>query len=352
MNLLKETLAGIRVLDQKKMAEAKERLDSLTKPVGSLGKLEEIAIKLAGITGDVFARVDQKVHIIMAADHGVAVEGVSAFSQEVTIQMVNNILNGGAAINVLARQAAAEITIVDIGVAGDVSAEKLINRKIKRGTDNLIKGPAMTREEAVASLETGIEVVNELIDKGANLVGTGEMGIGNTTSSSAILAAITGLPLDEIVGFGSGIDQERLIHKKKIIKEALKKNRPDINDSIDILAKVGGLEIGGMAGVMLGAAGRRVPVLIDGLISGAAALIAQKLAPEITGYFISSHKSVEPGHSKIYKQLGLNPMLEMNMRLGEGTGAILAMNLVEAAARIIKEMATFAEAQVSQSNQC
>ncbi|SJZ35772.1 nicotinate-nucleotide--dimethylbenzimidazole phosphoribosyltransferase [Selenihalanaerobacter shriftii] len=346
MELLKETIAKIDSLDEKKMDEAQARLDSLTKPPGSLGKLEEIAIKLAGITEDLFAKVDQKVHVVMAGDHGVVEEGVSTVPQAVTTQMVYNFLNEGAAVNALANQVGAEVTIVDIGVASEIESEKLVVKKVKPGTNNLAKGPAMTKQEAIASIEAGIEVVQDLIDNGANLIGTGEMGIGNTTPSSAILTIMTDLSLDETVGYGTGINDEQLKKKKEIIKEALEVNQPQEDDALDILAKVGGLEIGGIAGVMLGATANQTPVMIDGLISGAAALIAQKLEPQVTNYLIPSHKSVEPGHIRMYELLGLEPMLDMDMRLGEGTGAVLGMNLVEAATRIINDMATLEEAEV------
>jgi nicotinate-nucleotide--dimethylbenzimidazole phosphoribosyltransferase len=347
MKLLKETVQKIGELNQEKMSEARKRLDSLTKPPGSLGKLEELAIKLAGISGELFPRVDHKAHILMAGDHGVVAEGISAFPQEVTTQMIYNFLHNGAAINVLAKQMGVTVTIIDIGVAGNIEAEGLVVRKVKPGTDNFVLGPAMSHQEAVACLETGIEVVSEIIDQGANLIGTGEMGIGNTTSSSAILAAITGLPLEELVGRGTGIDEGKLEHKRGVISRALKVNRPDSKNGIDVLTKVGGLEIGGLAGVMLGSAARRAPVVVDGLISGAAALIACQIEPLVKDYLIPSHRSVEPGHIKIYEYLGLEPMLELKMRLGEGTGAVLAMNLVEAATRIIREMATFEEARIS-----
>jgi len=347
MSLLKETLSKIEGLDEKKMQEAQDRLDSLTKPPGSLGKLEEIAVKLAGISGDVYYKVNQKHHILMAGDHGVVEEGVSAFPAEVTVQMVYNFLHKGAAINVLADQIGAKVTIVDIGIAGEIEADGLINRKIRKGSSNIAKGPAMSKEEAILSLEIGIEMANNAIKSGANLLGTGEMGIGNTTPSSAIIAAVTDEPLSKLVGYGTGIDDERLAHKIEVIKKAIDTNKADTNDGIDVLTKLGGFEIGGMAGVMLGAAANKKPVIIDGLISGAAAIVATLIEPETSNYFIPSHQSVEPGHSAVYKYLGLEAMLNLNMRLGEGTGAILAMYLVEAASDIISGMATFAEANVS-----
>ncbi len=347
MNLLEKTCSEIGVLDREVMGKAQERLDDLTKPPGSLGKLEEIAVKLAGMRRKVFTEVDRKVHIVMAGDHGVTEEGVSAFPRDVTTQMVMNFINNGAAINVLAAHVGAEVKIVDMGVAGELKSEGIIDKKIRKGTANIAEGPAMSRREAIAALEGGIEVVNEVIEQGANMIGTGEMGIGNTTPSSAIIAAITGIELDKLVGMGTGIDREKLKHKKEVIKRAIEINNPDLEDGVDILTKIGGLEIGGMAGVMLGAAARRIPVIIDGLISGAAALLAVKINPDVVNFMLPSHLSTEPGHVNILREIGLEPILTLNMRLGEGTGAVLAMDIVEAATKIISDMATFAEAGVS-----
>ena len=323
------------------MVKAKERLDNLTKPPGSLGYLEELAIKMAGITKDVFPDIAQKEHVIMVGDHGVVKEGVSAFPQTITKAMVENFLNGGAAVNVLARQQGVNITIVDIGMVNQVDQEGILQANIKKGTDNLLEGPAMTESEAVASIETGIEITNKLIEQGAKVIGTGEMGIGNTTPSSAIIKTATDMDIDEVVGYGTGLDEEGLAHKKEIIKRAISVNKPKKDDGIDILSKVGGLEIGGMAGVMLAGAKAGKPVLIDGLISAAAALIAYLIEPEVVNFLIPSHKSVEPGHYKLYQFLDMRPMFDLDMRLGEGTGAILGMGIVESANRIIKEMATF-----------
>ena len=346
MSLLKEATAKIGGLDKDKMEEAQNRLDSLTKPPGSLGQLEDLVLKLAGITGKLYPEVSDRRHILMAGDHGVVAEGVSAFPQEVTVQMVHNFLNGGAAVNVLAKQVGAEVMIVDIGVAEEIEAEELVVRKVKAGTDNLAKGPAMTRKEAKESVEVGIELAEDLINQGADILSTGEMGIGNTTPSSAILAAVTGLDVEEVVGYGTGVDEEGLKKKQEVVEKSLELNNPDSKDGLDVLAKVGGLEIGGMAGVMLGAAANGKPVVVDGLISGAAALIAKLLAPEAAYYMLPSHQSKEPGHIKIYQELGLKPMLDLEMRLGEGTGALLGMELVEAAVNIIEGMATFEEAGI------
>ena len=351
MKLLENTINKINYLDKEKMNLAQERLNNLTKPEGSLGKLEELAVKLSGITGKTCPEIINKYHIVMAGDHGVAGEGVSAYPQELTTQMVYNFLQEGAAINVLASQAEAELKIVDTGMINTINKDifkeypdseaRFIEKRIRAGTDNMVNGPAMSREEAITSIENGIKVVNEVIADGADLIGVGEMGIGNTTPATAITGVIMDLPLEKLVGYGTGIDETRKKHKQETIAKALEVNQPNSEDGIDILSKVGGFEIGGMAGVMLGAAASNIPVIIDGLICTSAALIAAKIKPEVTTYFIPSHKSEEPAHEKIYKYLNLKPMLYMNMRLGEGTGAVLTMNLVEAATNIISDMATF-----------
>ncbi|MDO8885295.1 nicotinate-nucleotide--dimethylbenzimidazole phosphoribosyltransferase [Candidatus Oleimmundimicrobium sp.] len=339
----------IRTLDEGAMELAQKKLDSLTKPLGSLGVLEEIAKKIAGITGNPQPKIGKKAIIVMAGDHGVVKEGVSAFPQEVTPQMVYNFLNGGAGINVLAKHVGADVKVVDIGVAAPLEASGLISRKIKMGTDNMAKGPAMSKDEAIAAIEVGIDIAENAINEGATILGTGEMGIGNTTPSSAITAVFGKVLVEEIVGKGTGIDDDKLNQKINIIKEAIRVNEPDPTDAIDVLAKVGGLEIAGLAGVILGAAANQIPVVIDGFISGAAALVASKIAPESANYMIASHVSVEPGHKKVLELLGLKPMLFMDMRLGEGTGAALGINLVEAASKIINEMATFEGAGVSEA---
>lgn len=323
------------------MVEAQNWLDNLTKPPGSLGYLEELAVKIAGITETKFPEVSNKVHLIMVGDHGVVKEGVSAFPQSVTTAMVKNFLNGGAAVNVLARQYDVDISIVDIGMVETLEDEGLIQANVKRGTNNMLNGPAMSKKEAVEGIETGIRLTQKLIEEGAEVIGTGEMGIGNTTPSSAIVAAATDLSLDEVVGYGTGIDEEGLKNKKKVIQKALEINQPKKDDGLDILHKVGGLEIAGMTGVMLAGAANRKPVLVDGLISGAAALVAYLIEPKVVNFLIPSHKSVEPGHGRLYEILDIRPMFDLDMRLGEGTGAILGMGIVESSVRIIKEMATF-----------
>ena len=348
MKLLKKTIENIEKPNYVKMDEAKERLGNLTKPKGSLGKLEEIVIKLAGITGNIYPNIDKKIQIIMAGDHGVAQEGVSAFPQEVTTQMVHNFLNEGAAINVLANQVGAKLKIVDMGMKDTINSKKILIEKVKSGTNNMANEAAMSRQEAIASIEAGIIIANQVIKDGANLIGTGEMGIANTTASSAILAVLSDLPIKKIVGPGTGINQKSLNKKIKVIKKAININQPNPEDGIDVLAKVGGLEIAGMTGVMLSAAANNKAVIMDGLISGAAALIAKNLNPKVVNYIFPSHKSAEPGHIKIYEKMKSSPLLDLEMRLGEGTGAVLAMPLMDSAVNIIKNMATFSEAGVSQ----
>lgn len=336
-------------IDDVAAQKAKVRQKNLTKPPESLGRLEEISIQLAGMKADPLPTVERKAVIVMAADHGVALEGVSAFPAEVTPQMVMNFLSGGAAINVLARQAGASVTIVDIGVASDfdLSLAGLLHSKVAHGTCNMAEGPAMTRDEAEKAIAVGMDVLARVAEKGLDLVATGDMGIGNTTPSSAIVAVMTGLPVDKVTGRGTGLDNAGLAHKVKIIEQAIALNKPDPKDALDVLCKVGGLEIAGLAGVMIAAASRRIPVVVDGFISTAAAMIAVGLVPDVRNYLFSAHNSVEIGHRVMLKYLGLNPLFDLNLRLGEGTGAVLAFHLIEAASRILREMATFAEAGVS-----
>jgi nicotinate-nucleotide--dimethylbenzimidazole phosphoribosyltransferase len=330
------------------MAKAKERQDMLTKPTGSLGRLEQLSIQIAGIQGRPIPQIKQKAVIVMAADHGVAARGTSAYPQEVTAQMVLNFLRGGAGINVISRQVGARVIIVDMGVAVKLEANPgLLSRRIAAGTQDMSRGPAMTVAQARQALETGIEIVTAEIKKGLDIVATGDMGIGNTTASSAICAIMTGKTIAEVTGRGTGLDNKQLQQKIRIINESIAFNKPESAKPLEVLAKVGGFEIGGLAGVILGAAAHRVPVVIDGFISGAAALIAAGLCPQSKDYMIAGHCSVEPGHKLLLQYLGLKPLLDMEMRLGEGTGAALAMSLAEISVRILNEMATFAEAGVS-----
>jgi nicotinate-nucleotide--dimethylbenzimidazole phosphoribosyltransferase len=346
--ILTNTIESIKTLDSKSMELAKLRQDQLTKPRGSLGELEELSIKIAGIMANPSPRLEQKAIITMAADHGVVAEGVTLYPQEVTRQMVLNFLNGGAGINVIARHINSRVVIVDMGVIGGFSPmPDLICKMIDFGTKNMAVGPAMSRQQAVDSIEAGIQILEAEFQKGLDIVGTGDMGIGNTTASSAIFAAISGKPVTEVTGRGTGLDDKQLLHKISIIEKALAINNPDPADAIDVLTKVGGFEIGGIAGVILGAAKNRIPVVIDGFISTAAACLAIKISPHVKDYLIASHESAEAGHKSLLEFLNLKPLLKLNMRLGEGTGAALAINIVEAAVKILNEMTTFSEAGVS-----
>ena len=347
--LIDLTLEGITPLDEGAMAAARARQDTLTKPLGSLGRLEDLSVMLAGMFGDPVPQIRRKSVILAAGDHGVVAEGVSPYPQEVTPQMVYNFLRGGAGINVLARHAGAEIVILDAGVAADLEPHPLLRSvKVAPGTANMAVGPAMTREQAVRCLEIGIDAAKEQIGEGADLIACGDMGIGNTTASSAITAVITGADPAVTTGRGAGLDDPGLAHKVDVIRRAIEVNRPDPRDGLDVLTKVGGLEIGVLAGAMLGTAAGHRPVVVDGFISGAAALIAWLISPSARDYFIAAHQSVEPGHRVGLDAMGLTPLLDLGMRLGEGTGAALAMHLIEAAARCLAEMATFAEAGVSE----
>jgi len=351
--LLSKIIGMIKPLDGRAMAEARARQNLLTKPQGSLGRLEELSIQLAGIQGSPIPQIRHKVIISMAGDHGVVAEGVSAYPQEVTSQMVYNFLSGGAGINVIARQVGARIIVVDMGVATELEANpRLLSRKVALGTRNMTLGPAMTTEQAVKAIEIGIDVVaDEVAKKGLDIVGTGDMGIGNTTASSAISAVMMGKPVSEVTGRGTGIADNQLRHKIEVIDRALAVNRPNSNQPLDVLAKVGGFEIGGLAGVMLAVAAHRIPVVIDGFISGAAALIATALSPELKDFLIAAHVSAETGHSLLLRHLGLKPLLDLDMRLGEGTGAALGIFLAETAAKLLGEMSTFTEAGVSERNE-
>lgn len=356
MDRLKATLSRIKEVDSVFKEKTQKRLDNLTKPQGSLGRLEELAKQFVSITRNENPKIKDKVIFTMAADHGVAEEGVSAFLQEVTPQMIYNFLSGGAGINVLAGHIGARVVVIDMGVAKKIKNQKpktknlnFIDRKIDFGTRNITKCHAMTKEQAIRAIRTGIEVFEEDVRKGLDIAGTGDMGIGNTTSSSAIVSAITGEPPEEVTGRGTGIDDKAFANKVEAIRRALEVNKPDPNDPIDVLSKVGGFEIGGLAGVILAGAANRIPVVIDGFISGASALIAYKLEPKVKDYIIASHCSAEKGHRVILKFLGLEPLLDFNLRLGEGTGAALGIGIVEAAVKILTEMATFQSAGVSES---
>ncbi|MFJ2045606.1 nicotinate-nucleotide--dimethylbenzimidazole phosphoribosyltransferase [Paenibacillus taichungensis] len=328
-------------------AEASAHVDALTKPPGSLGKLEQLVIRLAGITGEARPCFDRRAVIVMAADHGVVEEGISAFPAEVTPQMVLNFLAGGAAVNVLARHAGAHVICVDIGVNADLDHPDLVSRKVRKGTANMAKGTAMTRGEAIEAILAGAEVVSTEVAKGTQLFVTGEMGIGNTTASAAVMCALTGTAPASAVGRGTGVDDAGLQRKAAVVSQALSVNAPNADDALDVLCKVGGLEIAGLTGVILAAAANGCPVVVDGFISTAAALIASHLAPLSAEYMIASHTSHESGHAALLRELGLKPMLDLDMRLGEGTGGVLSLHLIDASCRILNEMATFASAGVS-----
>ena len=346
---LEATIDNIKQLDGAAMAKARKRQDMLTKPAGSLGRLEDISVQLAGILGQAVPKIQEKVVILAAADHGVAADGVSAYPQEVTAQMVANFLNGGAAINVLARHAGTRVVIIDAGVATAIpSHPDLISLKIGKGTASMANGPAMSTEQARRCIEEGIAIAAKEAEKGADLIGTGDMGIGNTTAASAIASVICGKTPLKVTGLGTGISEEQRKHKAAIIEQAIEKNRIDPGDGLDVLAKVGGFEIGVLVGVILGAAAARKVVVLDGFISGAAGLIAYTLCPRVKDYIIAAHLSVEQGHISALKHMGLEPILNLNMRLGEGTGAALAITIIEGAARCLAEMATFGEAGVSE----
>src|SRR6266705_6410696 len=326
--------------------EAQRHLDSLTKPPGSLGRLEEIALRLALLSGHAPA-VTHPVIFTFAADHGVVAEGVSAYPPVVTAQMVENFLRGGAAVNVLARQAGARLVVADFGVAAPLTrSAELVACPIGPGTANIAAGPAMTREQAIQAIETGAALAQKALDAGADLLATGEMGIGNTTAASVIAAVLTGGAPERVTGRGTGIDDATLARKVAAVRRALEVNRPDARDGLDVLAKVGGFEIGGLVGVILAGAARRVPVVLDGFISGAAALVAATVAPASVHAMFASHRSAEPGHTRALAHLGLVPYLDLGLRLGEGTGAALFVHLARAAARVYTEMATFKSAGV------
>lgn len=348
---LNDVLARIQSPDRNLLTQAQARLDRLTKPLGSLGRLEEIGAQYAMLTGELKPAVPRGAVFTFAADHGVATEGVSAYPREVTPQMVLNFLRGGAGVNVLARHVGVDVRVVDIGVAHDFGlVPGLIQKKIMPGTKNFLTQPAMSREQAEQAVMVGVDVSMDAVGEGIGLIGTGDMGIGNTTASSAMTAVMTGRSPAEVTGRGTGIDDAAHARKITVIQQALALHRPDRTDPMDVLSKVGGLELAGLAGLMLGAAACRVPVVLDGFIAGAAALIAVELQPRCREYLIASHRSVERGHQAILDHLNLTPLLDLNLRLGEGTGACLGMDLVFAAVKIMTEMATFGEAGVSERN--
>jgi nicotinate-nucleotide--dimethylbenzimidazole phosphoribosyltransferase len=348
MDIVKNTLSRIKPVSRELLQQAQVRLDNKTKPLGSLGRLEEFARRVVAISGNLQPDISKKVVFTFAGDHGIVEEGVSLFPREVTPQMVLNFLAGGAGINVLARHVGADVRVVDVGVDYDFEeAPGLICKKVARGTRNFAKGPAMTRKEMLAALKVGIDLADQCRAEGVGLVGTGEMGIGNTTPSSAIIASISGKTVAEVTHRGTGIGDEALINKIRVIEQGLAINKPDPADPLDVLTKVGGLEIAAIAGLVLGCAANSIPVVIDGFISTAGALIASELHPNVRDYIFAAHQSVEIGHGFMLERIGVEPILDLHLRLGEGTGAALAMTLIEAGVKVMNEMATFEQAGVS-----
>ncbi|MEW6102513.1 MAG: nicotinate-nucleotide--dimethylbenzimidazole phosphoribosyltransferase [bacterium] len=356
MEKLNKTIENITEIDKSLSEKTQERLDFLTKPQGSLGRLEEFAKAIVLITGNENPSLKNKVIFTMAGDHGVAEEGVSAYPKEVTPQMVYNFIKGGAGINVLANHIGAEVVVVDMGVAEKLKTENLklktfVDKKINYGTKNIAKGPAMTRDEAISAICAGISVFEDRLKDGIDITGTGDMGIANTTPSSAIAASITGKPIEDVVGRGTGINDEMLENKIRVVERAISINKPNPDDGIDVLAKIGGFEIGGLAGIILASSSHKIPVVIDGFISTAACLIAYKISPKIKDYIFASHCSQEKGHRITLDYLCKKPILDLDMRLGEGTGAALAINIIDAGCKILTQMATFSSAGVSRENQ-
>lgn len=343
---LQAVLDRIQPVSEQKLSELQARIDRQAKPIGSLGRLEEFARRYVAITGR--EEVRGKRIYTFAGDHGVVAEGVSAFPQAVTPQMVFNFVDGGASINALARHAGAEVLVVDMGVATDFEdLSGLVKRKIAKGTANFTAGPAMSREQALQALATGVEMAQQAKADDIDLVGTGDMGIGNTTPSAAIAACICGLPIDQVTHRGTGIDDDGLARKVAAIKKGLEVNQPQATDPVDVLAKVGGFEIGGIAGLVLGCAAEGIPVVVDGFISTAGALLASELHPQVRDYIFAAHQSVEIGHHHMLVRIGQQPMLDLGLRLGEGTGAALSMTLIEAGLQVLREVLTFDEAGVT-----
>jgi nicotinate-nucleotide--dimethylbenzimidazole phosphoribosyltransferase len=351
---LSDIIAGVEEIDKEFLDRAGERTDQLVMPRRALGELHVMGERLCGILRTLRPSVEKKAFLVMAGDHGIAASGVSAYPQVVTGEMVKTFLGGGAGINVLARLVDAKVTVVDMGIIPDIPEQtgeggRLLVRKIARGTRDFSKGPAMTRDQAESAIREGFDAAETLIKEGVELLGTGDMGIGNTSASAAIGAVMTGTAIDGIAGRGTGVDDEGFRQKCETIQRGIDSNKPDPDDAIDVLSKVGGFEIGAIAGTILAGAYFKKPVVIDGFISGAGALIAHALCPAVGGYMFAGHLSREQGHGIMLERMGLCPILDLDMRLGEGTGAALAMRVIEAGARIIKEMLTFEEAGVSQA---
>ena len=347
--LLQKTANSIKCPDAKIYSRAMDRLANQARPAGSLGVFEPLSARLAGIAKKIDVPLKKKIIITCAGDHGVVAEGVSVFPQEVTAQMVYNFVNGGASVSVLAKHHGAEVKVADLGVNHIFEPElPILHKKIRRSTNNFVHGPAMTEQEAVKSIEAGITIVNELMaHESLDILGTGDMGIGNTTPSTAIIAALSGISPEKLTGRGTGIDDDQLKNKIKIIEKGLDRNNPDPKNPIDVLTKVGGFEIGAIVGLVIGAAAHEIPVVCDGFISTAGALIACEFAPKAKKYLFASHSSVETGHSFMLNRLGLQPLFDFKFRLGEGTGAVLAMDFLNTATRILAEIKTFEEVGIN-----
>ncbi|WP_028585411.1 nicotinate-nucleotide--dimethylbenzimidazole phosphoribosyltransferase [Desulfogranum mediterraneum] len=353
MERIEKAVGSIRPPDQVVYEQALERLADQARPQGSLGMLETLSARLAAIAGTLDVRLQEKVIVTCAGDHGVVAEGVSCFPQEVTPQMVYNFVQGGASVSVLAKEAGARVRVADLGVNYDFEPElDIIHAKVARGTANFSREAAMSREQAIQAVEAGIRIVDQLVAAGPlDLLGTGDMGIANTTPSTAVIAAFSGIPVAELTGRGTGLDDQGLARKVEVISRGLALHQPDPADPLEVLAKVGGFEIGGLAGLVIGAAVHGIPVVCDGLISTAGALIACELVPAARAYLFASHNSVEVGHAFMLEHLGLEPILDLKFRLGEGTGAAVAMQLMVAATRVLAEIKTFSEVGIVDSQQ-
>jgi nicotinate-nucleotide--dimethylbenzimidazole phosphoribosyltransferase len=349
MSTLQDWISAIEPVSDAIGASVQAALDAKTKPRHSLGRLEALARRYAAARGTIAPEMPRKAVVVMAADHGVTAEGVSAYPSEVTAQMVLNFAAGGAAINVLCRRADAELVVVDMGVAVAVDAARVRSARIAAGTANFARGPAMSESDALRALQYGVALAGELVDQGITVIGLGEMGIGNTTSASALVAALSGRSAAEVTGRGTGVDDATLARKIAVVEGALRLHQLGADRPLRALACVGGFEIAGLCGLILGAAARRIPLVVDGFITASAALVAARLAPAVSGYLIASHLSVEPGHRHALDALGLTPLLALEMRLGEGSGAALALGLLDAAIAILREMATFESANVADS---
>lgn len=347
LNIVQQLAEQIKPLHSQSLIASEQRQERLTKPTGSLGRLESLSVQLAGVMAQPRPRLNHKVVAVMAGDHGVVAEGISAYPQSVTGQMVLNFLTGGAAINVLARQVGARVVVADLGVASLLPVRPdLYNAKIAMGTANMAQGPAMSQEQALRSIAAGADCIAREIVNGLDILGIGEMGIGNTTAAAAVASALMNIDPADLVGRGTGLDDKGLANKIAVVRRALAVNQPNADDALDVLGKVGGFEIGGLVGAILITAAHRRPIMIDGYIATTAAMLAVKLVPAVRPYLIAAHRSAEGGHGAMLEWLGLEPLLQLDMRLGEGTGAVLGMQIVDAACRLLDEMATFGEAGV------